>query len=167
LRISRLLRSGFLDLDFQPELPEPPPDEDSAPSRRYLRDCREQILRGLVERLEPGGGIAHPRRLLRELVARERQFCSAVGDEVAIPHLRTLQVRKMRLGLARSPMGLPFGEGGEPVRLFLLLVGPSGEEAAYLRVFRALAGTLRIPEERQRLMEMDEEWEIMRLLDVG
>jgi PTS system fructose-specific IIC component len=85
--------------------------------------------------------VVNRSKFLRDLMNRERKATTAVAPGIAIPHVRTLQVRAFVMGFARAAgEGIPFESlDGEPTRLFFMLASPPYDDRTYLTVYRELA----------------------------
>lgn len=145
-----------------------PLDEDFDPhAERNQQRIREEVLTELCELLETTGAVANPSRLLRDLHNREKKAVTAIGEGVAIPHVRTLQAREFVMAFARSREGLPFfAIDGEPVQLFFAMVAPPYEDRLYLKVYRALASSLLDPNCRRVFIEAETPNEIWQALEL-
>lgn len=139
-------------------------DEDDAErSLRQKRVDQETVLEELVGLLERSDKIGNRKKLLTEFIHRERKHSTAIGHGIAIPHVRTYQVKELLIGVARADQGFDFeAPDGEPVRLFFVMAAPSYDDTLYLRVFKALAEVLRFDDFRKRLLTITDEYEIVR-----
>ena len=113
---------------------------------------RDAVLRAVVERLPlPAGTDA--RFIADVLCAWEGRGSSAVGDGIAIPHIRNplvLRVREPIVALSRLAQPVDFGaRDGLPVRILFTLVSPTVR--AHLHVLALLAHALRDPGVRSLL----------------
>ncbi len=92
----------------------------------------------LAQLLGRSGAIVNPNKFLRDLVNRERKATTAIAPGVAIPHVRSMQVRSFVMGFVRAAVpGIPFESlDGEPTRLFFLLASPPWDDRTYLQVYR-------------------------------
>jgi mannitol/fructose-specific phosphotransferase system IIA component (Ntr-type) len=134
-------------------------------SPRNIRRVRDELLAELAELLDLGGNVSNPRRLARDLVDREQKTRTGLGQGLAIPHARTLQMRSFSIAFGRSPEGLPFeAPDGEPVHLFFAMAAPPHDDRTYLKVYRSLAKSLLEPDTIDALLELDEPGEVLRLL---
>src|SRR5262245_33989401 len=106
MRMIQLLRKGFvcLELDF----PEVEPLEDEQHRKRWVREQKEAVIRELVRLLDRTGRVNNKSALFHDLWNREKRQGTAIGMGIAIPHVRTLQVRQPLLGFARSSDGVAF-----------------------------------------------------------
>lgn len=87
--------------------------------------------------------IVNATKLRSDLVLRERRAPSLPGHGVAMPHVRSLQARRLVLAVGVSRAGLPLpAPDGEPVRLVIALVGPPYDDRTYLAAYRSLGEKL-------------------------
>ena len=103
---------------------------------------REQVLRALAEAVDaPHGDVE---ALLTALREREALSSTGFGNGVAMPHARLASTRKFHVVLARARPGGDFDAiDGEPVRLFMLVVGPEQERDAYAKLMSRAAKFLK------------------------
>ena len=154
-----------LDLHTRGVPPEGFEDGDEPNSPRNIKRVRRELLGELGELLDLGGNVTNLRRLARDLLDREQMTCTALGQGLAIPHARTLQVRSFSMAFGRSDDGLPFeAPGGQPVHLFFAMAAPPHDDRTYLRVYRSLATALLEPETIDALRKLDEPGEVLRVL---
>ena len=155
MRLRRFLRTESIRLELETRLlPEPATrpdgtleeldlddfDPDSPVNRRRIV---EGVLGEIAELFDATGEVSNLRKLERELFERERKAVTAVGSGIAIPHVRTLQVKTFLMAFARSTEGLPFNApDDEPVHIFIGLAAPPYDDRTYLKVYRELARNL-------------------------
>lgn len=78
------------------------------------------------------------------VLERERLYSTALGQGVAMPHVRLPGLKRFSVVLARSREGVEFSSpDGEKVRLFLLIVGPAEDKDRYLKLMGRAAKFLR------------------------
>ncbi|MCP4632484.1 MAG: PTS sugar transporter subunit IIA [candidate division Zixibacteria bacterium] len=143
---------------------DPVMEEDSPvnPRRLYWRS-KETIIRELADLLDNSGKVRNVRRLGRDLILREKKATTGIGHNIAIPHVRTIQVSKFVIGFARSVPGVNFESiDGKPAHLFFPMASPPDDDNLYLKVFKSLAEVLRFDDFRQKLLEAQDEYEAMR-----
>ena len=130
-----------LELETLPTVPAEPELETAAGRERRERSDKERVITELGHLLEGSGAVVNPSKLIRDLINRERKATTAILPGVAIPHVRTLQVRSFVIGFARAQgEGIPFSSlDGRPTRLFIPLVSPPYDDRTYLQVYRQLA----------------------------
>ncbi len=94
----------------------------------------------------------NPKRLVSQLLNRERAMTTCLGHGVAMPHLRVKMKRPYIFAVGRTPKGLDFEDRGEykEVRLIFLLLASEGEKN-YLNVLASLARLFRNRELVERI----------------
>ena len=128
-----------LDLPFQPR--EMPEEETDAQRAKRLERDKEALLTEFSALLDRSGVIVNRAKLERDLVHRERKATTGIAPGVAIPHVRSMQVRSFIMGFARAPEGgWPFlALDGEPTRFFFLLASPPWDDRLYHQIYKELA----------------------------
>jgi hypothetical protein len=108
----RILAASSMRFELHTQLlpePGPPPPEEFEPhSAANLGRIREAVLGELCDLLSATDAVTNPSRLLRDLHNREKRTGTAIGDGIAVPHVRTVQARRFAMAFARSREGLPF-----------------------------------------------------------
>jgi len=128
---------------------------------------RESVVAEITELLEATGEVGNPKRLFRDLHDREKRAGTAVGQGIAFPHVRTLQVKSFVMAFARSVEGLPFGAPDEePVHLFFAMVAPPYDDKVYLRTYKSLATLLLQPDYYAQFLSVEDPGEILRTLEL-
>ena len=141
MNVLRFLRPECikLDLDFVPS--EPLEDETDVQRDKRLHKDKERVLEEIADLLSQSGQVANRSKFYRDLLNRERKATTAIAPGIAIPHVRTMQVRSFIMGFARAAgEGIPFESlDGDPTRLFFLLASPPYDDRTYLAVYRELS----------------------------
>jgi mannitol/fructose-specific phosphotransferase system IIA component (Ntr-type) len=101
---------------------------------------KDELLSALV-RLAVPDSVMHD-ALCEEVRAREAVFPTALGDGVALPHVRTANVESVQLAAGVLAQPLPFG-GADG---FFLVLSPLNAPSDHLKVLRALSRLLADPE---------------------
>ncbi len=141
-------------------------DESAGAKARRERQDLEAVVAEIAQLLEASEAVVNRSKLQRDLLNRERKATTAIIPGVAIPHVRTLQVRRFVMGFARADAdGIPFGAvDGVPTRLFLPLVSPPYDDRTYLLVYRELAQLLSDEEVVAQLLAAQEVQEVFNIL---
>ncbi len=127
---------------------------------------KDEVLSELVSLLsldEKSEGI-----LIKMLKRREHLGSTGFGGGVAIPHCRSLVVKRLRVAFGRKLDGLAFDAlDGEPVSHFFLIVAPPLEvtNPQYLPVLGKIAQFCKDPESIARISELDTVEEFLSLLE--
>lgn len=84
--------------------------------------------------------------VLDEVRARETVFPTALGDGVAMPHVRSAHVTHIQMSAGVLSTPIPFGpSAGHASDLFFLLLSPAKAPSEHLNVLRALSQMLAQP----------------------
>jgi PTS system nitrogen regulatory IIA component len=114
-------------------------------------DARETVLREVVRVLELPDEI--DREFLYEvLLARENLGSTAIGDGIAIPHVRNPVLLHVRPAVALCFLEQPIAFGaldGKPVGILFVIVAPTSR--THLRLLSRLSAALHDPEFRRAL----------------
>ncbi|MDX1648052.1 MAG: PTS sugar transporter subunit IIA [Longimicrobiales bacterium] len=128
-------------------------------------DDKDGVLKELVSLLdleEKSEGI-----LYKTLKRRENLGSTGIGKGIAIPHCRSLVVKRLRLAYGRKRPGLDFNAiDGQPVKNFFLIIAPPLEVSnQYLPVLGKIAQFAKDPDVPERLAELDSVDDFLALLD--
>ena len=96
---------------------------------------KEDGIRQLVDALAAAKAFPKTRapKVLKEVVERERQATTGIGNGVGVPHARSTHVKKTVMAIGRVSGGIEFGAvDGERVRVILLLVSPENKRDEHL-----------------------------------
>ena len=127
---------------------------------------KDDALRELVSLLdldEKSEGI-----LVKMLKRRENLGSTGFGGGVAIPHCRSLVVKRLRVAFGRKPDGLDFDAlDDSPVRHLFLIVAPPLEvtNPQYLPVLGKIAQFCKDPDVIDRLDELESVEDFLQLLE--
>jgi PTS system nitrogen regulatory IIA component len=94
--------------------------------------------------------------ILSEIVDRERQATTGIGNGVGVPHARSQHAKKVVMGIGRVAGGIDFGAvDGERVRVILVLVSPEKSRADHLAAMKSIVQIVRDPYQCKRLHGCD------------
>jgi mannitol/fructose-specific phosphotransferase system IIA component (Ntr-type) len=116
--------------------------------------------------LESSDEVVNATKLRIDLVNREKRAPSLLGQGIAMPHVRTLQARKliMAVGISRAGLpGLPTPDEMD-VHMVVALGGPPYDDRLYLQVYRRLAERVSQDDWVERILATDQPGEIVRAL---
>jgi mannitol/fructose-specific phosphotransferase system IIA component (Ntr-type) len=145
-------------------VPDPPETRDLDEHGRWRR--KEAVVRELARLLDRSDDVRNLSKLTRDLLDRERKSTTAVGGRLAIPHVRSMQPRRLVVCLARSRVGAEYlAEDGRPVHVFFCIAAPSYDDADYWKLYRWAANAF--GQEAwlvDAVLEAPDENEILRVL---
>jgi len=162
MRISRFLTEEHIKLEMNTVIE---PLEEGASLERWRQDAKGKILSELINLLEKNGRIGNRTKFLLDFVNREKKASTAIGDGIAIPHIRSLQAKEFMLAFARSTAGYDFESfDTKPIHLFFVMAAPPYDDSLYLKVFKTLAEMLRFESFRKELMSLTSPGEVIRAI---
>jgi len=118
----------------------------------------------LVATLQESGAVPESCDLVAEVLRREDEGSTAVGDGLAVPHARCRGVEGVHIAVATldTPLDLN-ADDGKPVDIVILLIGPERDPRQMLRVLARLA---RLVKDRAFLGRLRQADDAASLLDV-
>jgi PTS system fructose-specific IIC component len=144
-------------------MPEEIPEDWSR--KRFVWSVKEPILREICDLFATTGKVGNGKKLMIDLVNREKKASTAIGGGIAIPHVRTMQAKGFLLCFARSKEGVDFdATDGMPVHLFFGVCAPPYDDKLYLEVYRSIAQVFGTAETKRALMEARDAHEVIRIL---
>ncbi len=160
MQISRYLRPELIKLELETRI-EPDP-ETGEYTKRALREGKKQVLEEFVTLMDEYARVGNPSKMVNDLYHREKRASTAIGNGIAVPHVRTYQAKEFIISFGRSSEGIEFGApDNEPVQLFFCMAAPQYDDKIYLRAFKALAENLQFDYFRERLLEAEAPYDII------
>lgn len=104
-----------------------------------------ELARGQADVLDVDG-------FYQELLSREKQESTCLGNDIAFPHARTDHVKNLIILAGRSDSGIRFPVEGQQAKLIFVIGTPKRMVTDYLATVGALARLLKEESLRQKLM---------------
>jgi mannitol/fructose-specific phosphotransferase system IIA component (Ntr-type) len=106
---------------------------------------RDEALMELVAHLVSTGRIEADKQedVMMALLKRESLGATSIGNNVAIPHVKTELVNEFVGVLGRSRHGIDFGGGEPPVHVIILFLSPARAVSGHLRLLAHIGGILK------------------------
>jgi mannitol/fructose-specific phosphotransferase system IIA component (Ntr-type) len=164
MNLRRFLRPDLvkLRLDTRWEEPEEPP----ANVAKRIAETKEAVVHELARLLSASSRVGNESKLFTDLWNREKKATTAIGNGLAIPHVRTMQAKELILAVALSREGVPFdAPDGEPARVFLAMVAPPYEDTLYLRCLKQISTMFSQEGMVDRLLAAEDVHEVLRLFE--
>ncbi|MDG2149211.1 MAG: PTS sugar transporter subunit IIA [Planctomycetota bacterium] len=153
MNLARFLREERVDLSFDDQF------DDEHPV------TLARMTEGMASLLERSDAIVNPSKLRLDLANREKRAPSFLGLGIAMPHVRTLQARKLVMAVGISQNGLELDTPDDlPVRIAIALVGPPYDDKLYLQVYKRLSERLLDQGVLDTLLTAETEGEVVRAL---
>ncbi|MEK7484549.1 MAG: PTS sugar transporter subunit IIA [Planctomycetota bacterium] len=159
MRFSQLLKPEYVLLELETNLD---PEIDYSLDKNVLL-LKESVFLELSHVFDKTGKVTNRNKLYVDLLNREKKASTGIGKGVAIPHVRTIQIREISMVIARSIPGIPFDAiDHEPVHLFIALVCPPYADQFYLKFFKKIAQMLETTTLFEDIMTCETEDEVVR-----
>ena len=165
IRLFRLLRPNVVELWEHIEFPIDRVSGAEIPLNS--REITVIVLRRCAEVLDRTGLVSNPKRLGDELLYREAQAPTTMGKGIAIPHVRSKNVKDLIMCMLRYPDGANMESiDGNPTFLVFGIATPYfKDDTDYQKVYRKLLSIFKTdPSFKTELMEMCDPGEVVRIL---
>ncbi len=163
MNLGRFLKEERVDLDLDALLATLEPDEDSdeAPQLEF-----ERVVEHMAELLTHSEQIANERKMTQDLVQCQRRTATLLGRGVAMPHVRTMQARRLviAVGISRDGLPVPGTPDGEPLRFIIALVAPTYDAKTSLQVQKLIGEKLEEDGWLESVLNADHPGEVVRAI---
>lgn len=129
---------------------------------------RDAAIAALMDALVVAGGVPAERRdeFLKAVIAREKQGSTGVGQNVAIPHVKTAHVRSITAAIGVSANGLDFASlDRQPVHIIFLVISPIDRPEEHIDAMHLIVTTLGQAQFRRFLRQASTIQDVVTLLE--
>ena len=162
MNISRYMNERLIKLEMDTEID---PPEEGLSIERWRQQSKALILLELVDLLDENARVGNRNKLLLDFVNREKKASTAIGNGIAVPHIRSKHASEFIIAFARSTKGYDFESlDGKPTHLFFIMAAPPYDDSLYLKVFKTLAEMLHYDSFREELMSVTSPGELIRAI---
>ena len=104
---------------------------------------KDSALELLVKLQQASGNLSDPKGYKADLLAREGQGSTAIGDGIAVPHAKSAAVKRPGLAAVTVPGGVDYGApDGKPSNLFFAIAAPAQGGDTHLEILSRLMALL-------------------------
>ena len=158
MQISQHLKESSILLNFSLEIPE---DDE----KWTLKKTRDLVFHELVNRFETIGNIGNKTKLFNEFIEREKKDSCCIGEQIALPHLRTLQCKDLMISIITSQEGIDFGAfDAQPVKVFFAFIAPPYDDNLYRILYKNLTTLFENEDSINTLLSIEKPGEMIRFL---
>lgn len=128
------------------------------------------ILKEMTRLIARTGRILDSEKVLEDILAREEQISTGIGQGIAIPHARSTGVDKIAAGLGISKKGVDFkAVDGQAVYIIFLLVVPENltDSGINIKILAKISRLLKNEYLRNQLRQAKDKDEILNLIRDG
>lgn len=105
---------------------------------------KEEVLHELVNVLKDAGLAKDADEAYSAVASRESQGSTGLGEEVAIPHAKTMAVKDIAIVVGISHKGISFNSlDGKPVKMFFLILANPDHASAHIEALSEIAKATR------------------------
>ncbi|MBD3218531.1 MAG: PTS fructose transporter subunit IIA [candidate division Zixibacteria bacterium] len=127
---------------------------------------KEAVIEELIDLASKSKLVRDRDELLKDIIERENLVTTGVGYGVAFPHAKTKAVKGIVIAFGRSDKGINFDAmDKKPVYLFFLIAAPEDAIGAHLNVMARLSFLMKSEENREKLMNVNNQGELLTILD--
>lgn len=120
----------------------------------------------LVALQDASGNISDKAAYKEGILAREKEFSTAVGDGIAIPHAKVAAVKQPGLAAMTVPGGVDWNApDGAPADLMFMIAAPEGEANTHLEMLANLSAMLMHEEFANKLRAAKTATEFLSIID--
>ncbi|MGM0897999.1 MAG: PTS fructose transporter subunit IIABC [Bacillota bacterium] len=146
MRITQLLTENTIILDLQ------------AGSKR-------EVLNELIGQLDRAGKLNDKHQFTKDILAREEQSTTGIGDTIAIPHAKSEAVKEPAIAFGRSFEGIDFDSlDGQPAQLFFMIAATAGANDDHLEALSRLATFLMDEKFRVNILEAQSKEQVLDIV---
>lgn len=146
MRITQLLTENTIILDLK------------AGSKR-------EVLDELAGQLDRAGKLNDKKQFTKDILAREEQSTTGIGDTIAIPHAKSEAVKTPAIAFGRSFAGIDFESlDGQPAQLFFMIAATAGANDDHLEALSRLATFLMDEKFRVNIIEAESKQQVLDIV---
>lgn len=158
MQISKHLKESSILLNYRLEIP-----EDDA--KWTVKKTKDVLFHEIVNRLETIGNIGNKTKLFNEFIEREKKDSCCIGEQIALPHLRTLQCKDLQIAIITCPEGIDFGAfDGQLIKIFFAFIAPPYDDGLYRILYKNLTGLFENNDSLNTLLAIEKPGELIRFI---
>ncbi|WP_088810568.1 MULTISPECIES: fructose-specific PTS transporter subunit EIIC [Listeria] len=127
---------------------------------------KEAAIDEMIDSLKRNGKINDAALFKKEIMKREAESSTGIGEGIAMPHAKTKAVNTPTVVFAKSEAGLDYESlDGAPAHLFFMIAAPDGANETHLETLAALSRLLVHPDFVAHLKQAKTPDEVTELFD--
>ena len=127
---------------------------------------KEEAIDMLIDLLATGGVIKNKAAVRKDVIQREAEGSTGLGDGLATPHAQSSSIKKAAISAMTVPDGVDFNSVDQrPARLIFLFAAPERADDKSLTEMGRLAVLLMDPEFKESLIKASTVDEFLKLID--
>lgn len=127
---------------------------------------KNSMIDKLVDLVDESGNLVDKNEYKKQVLNREAQSSTGIGEGIAIPHAKTKAVKNPCIAAAISKNGVDYDSLDDaPAHLFFMIAAPDGANNTHLEALSRLSMILMDKDFRQSLMNCSSINEFLKLID--
>lgn len=115
---------------------------------------KETVISELIDQLDRAGNLKDREAFTNDILARETQSTTGIGDGIAIPHAKSAAVHVPGIVFGRSSAGIDYESlDGQPAHLFFMIAASEGANNDHLEALSRLATFLMDANFRDKIIQ--------------
>ncbi|MEA5009627.1 fructose-specific PTS transporter subunit EIIC [Clostridium tyrobutyricum] len=129
-------------------------------------NTKSDVIEELVDILNSAGKLNDKEGYKKEILKREAEFSTGIGEGIAIPHAKTAAVKIPALAFGLKKDGLDYESlDGTKAQLFFMIAAPEGANNEHLDTLARLSSMLMNQEFKNNLLNAQSEYEVLGMID--
>lgn len=126
---------------------------------------KQQVLEELTGQLKQAGKLVDQQAFLQDILTRENQSTTGIGDGIAIPHAKSAAVKSPAIAFGRSEQGLDYESlDGQSAHLFFMIAATEGANDDHLEALSRLATFLMDEKFRSKILSANSKQEVLQAI---
>ena len=127
---------------------------------------KQAAIDQLTELMAAAGNLSDKEQYKKDVLAREAQGTTGLGDGIATPHAKSAGVTAAGLAAMTVPAGMDFESlDGKPSRLFFEIAAPDSANDEHLAILSKLATMIMDPEFKEALIAAPTKEDFLKLIN--
>ncbi|QMT16053.1 PTS sugar transporter subunit IIA [Planococcus maritimus] len=126
---------------------------------------KRDVLDELAGQLNEAGKLNDQQQFTKDILVREQQSTTGIGDTIAIPHAKSKAVKEPAIAFGRSHEGIDFESlDGQPAQLFFMIAATDGANDDHLEALSRLATFLMDEKFRVNILEAESKQQVLDIV---
>ena len=127
---------------------------------------KKSVINELIKLLKDNSYITDEEAIFQKVMKREELSTTGVGNGIAIPHVKSSDVKEAAIVIGKSEPGIDFNSlDNKPCYLFFLIAAPEKSEDQHLKLLAKLSRMLVHQDFREQLMNASNPDEIREVIN--
>jgi len=127
---------------------------------------KKAVITELIGQLDQAGKLNDKAQFTKDILAREAQSTTGIGEGIAIPHAKSSAVEVPAIAFGRSKLGIDYESlDGQPANLFFMIAASEGANNDHLEALSRLATFLMDSSFREKVMNANSIEDILKAVN--